>query len=843
MLPFTVPAVPAALSSAPLWLVWRYVHIEGQPKPRKVPYYANGAPRGQKRQGEELVDATPDEDRAALVTMDAAVAAIRGAQGRYSGLGMAILPGCGIVALDFDDCVAGDIINPEVEAICAGTYYEISPSGTGLRAFFTGSLQSSKDAGAKRGPFPIEVFGTSGYVTVTGNIAPTCSLFGWDEGVIPVTDAVRAELARRGWSTGDSLAHLFGDDDEADLAGLITLEPKAGLTTLQVAEMLALLPNDLDYDTWVKVGQSVHHETDGSDEGFALWHDWSKNSPKYTTEKYCRDRWVSFGRYTGRPATMGWIERQTRDQRENHEKRQRYERCADWKQKITAADDEFALRETICMEITKDKLLEAFERESLAVTLKDKLKALGTPQSISVCRKLVTPAPAARTDLAEVDMPEWCQRWVYVTDDDQFFRIDSEEWLSAQGFNAKFDRFMPTNEQGLPIQPASAGALRMYGLPTVTRGMYAPGKESNFPYYGVQCVNTYRPSSVPKAATGFTPEGEKFVEQWKFHLRDVICGGRVEVYEHLVSWLAYAVQNPGKKIRHAPLIKGIEGDGKSFIGELLSAVMGVANVRSVSPKVIGTDFNGYVEGSCVCVLEELKMTGHNRHDVHNALKPAITNNRIGVHRKGKDEYNIENVTNYIAFTNHADALPLDDTDRRYFVIFTPFAVLEELTARLVKGGYAPGDYFAAMDRSIKQRPAEMRLWLLRHAVSPSFDPHARAPLTAEKASMIAMGKSDEEEAARDVIERGAYGVCRDVLTSKCLTDAVALEDGSLALQTTTVSRLLGRLGYTRFARKVRWDGAVHIIWHRASVPSDPEALKVALDKTKPETVIPDNLFD
>lgn len=163
---------------------------------------------------------------------------------------------------------------------------------------------------------------------------------------------------------------------------------------------------------------------------------------------------------------------------------------------------------------------------------------------------------------------------------------------------------------------------------------------------------------------------------------NLLCGGREPVVQTLVDWMAHNVQHPGVKVRWAPLIKGVEGDGKTVLGSIMAAVMGRSNVRNVSPKVLGTDFTGWAEGSCVAVLEEIKLTGHNRYDILNALKPFVTNDSIEVHRKGKDTYDAVNTTNYIAFTNYPDALPLTDTDRRWWIVFSPFTHKDEMEAAI-----------------------------------------------------------------------------------------------------------------------------------------------------------------
>ncbi len=52
------------------------------------------------------------------------------------------------------------------------------------------------------------------------------------------------------------------------------------------------------YDEWIKIGMAIHHETEGSEEGFALWDQWSNKSDKYPGIGQIRTHWQSFGRST-----------------------------------------------------------------------------------------------------------------------------------------------------------------------------------------------------------------------------------------------------------------------------------------------------------------------------------------------------------------------------------------------------------------------------------------------------------------------------------------------------------------------------------------------------------------
>lgn len=70
-----------------------------------------------------------------------------------------------------------------------------------------------------------------------------------------------------------------------------------------IADMLAPIDPDCDYDTWIRCGMAVHHATGGT--GFALWDEWSARGAKYDARNM-DSHWHSFGRCAN-PVTIGTL--------------------------------------------------------------------------------------------------------------------------------------------------------------------------------------------------------------------------------------------------------------------------------------------------------------------------------------------------------------------------------------------------------------------------------------------------------------------------------------------------------------------------------------------------------
>lgn len=153
--------------------------------------------------------------------------------------------------------------------------------------------------GKKHWSWEIELFGTGKQAVLPPSIHPdTGKRYRWERpfdlemvemGLGPVLAAARVGA----WAPKKAAA--FDEDDEDDLIGLVRLAPM-DLTMDQIKSTLADLPLAdwcEDRDGWYKVGMALHHQFEGSDEGFALWCEFSKQSDKFE-EKTQKQVWKSF---------------------------------------------------------------------------------------------------------------------------------------------------------------------------------------------------------------------------------------------------------------------------------------------------------------------------------------------------------------------------------------------------------------------------------------------------------------------------------------------------------------------------------------------------------------------
>lgn len=237
--------IPADLKSTQQWVAWRYEERGGKTTKAPIDAKSNGK-----------LTYAKSNDPATWASLDDAIDAC-GRHPELAGVGFCFAPDDGLTGIDLDHVIDPETrkLKPEAVEIVtqfAGTYCEVSPSGTGLRLFAFGKpARSGKNTGTVKW---CEVYShpSNRYLTVTGNHWPGSATevteqqdaLDWlhqrfmqstgeavesspsrASGVLNLDDAAildKAHKAKNGgefarlW-TGDTSGH-GGDDSAADLA-------------------------------------------------------------------------------------------------------------------------------------------------------------------------------------------------------------------------------------------------------------------------------------------------------------------------------------------------------------------------------------------------------------------------------------------------------------------------------------------------------------------------------------------------------------------------------------------------------------------------------------------------
>ena len=222
---------------------------------------------------------------------------------------------------------------------------------------------------------------------------------------------------------------------------------------------------------------------------------------------------------------------------------------------------------------------------------------------------------------------------------------------------------------------------------------------------GAQYINTYRPTQhVDVTAAQIAAAGAAF-EALLAHL--VPHEGARNWFR---MWLASKVQYPATPNCGVIMVAEIQGTGRGTLFDMITAALGQKHVRNISStELMGGQgqgqYNDWIANALLVLCEEV-MAGDDaggamawkRRDVYERLKQLVDPRQrvMEIRRKNLSNYSAEIFASILMATNHMNALPLDETDRRIAVLLQPnlkFDDVPELVRLInplrVSGRYVP----------------------------------------------------------------------------------------------------------------------------------------------------------
>lgn len=161
----------------------------------------------------------------------------------------------------------------------------------------------------------------------------------------------------------------------------------------------------------------------------------------------------------------------------------------------------------------------------------------------------------------------------------------------------------------------------------------------------------------------------KKIQAFLNHIKEVIANGNEEMYEYLLNWYAYILQNPAGKTGTCIVITGIEGAGKgTFFTDVLCKLMSkYANKNITNMDSVVGKFNPAPENKKLLVCNEASSAEKNKFTNFDALKSLITEDQIDINQKNEKIRTVQNVCNLIIVSNHFAPVKITKNDRRYVV--------------------------------------------------------------------------------------------------------------------------------------------------------------------------------
>lgn len=578
--------------------------------------------------------------------------------------------------------------------------------------------------------------------------------------------------------------------------------------TMDIAELrnrLMLVPDpDADYEQWLQVGMALYHQFDGGDEGKELWHEWSEAGDKYDREELER-KWGTFNIRDKKmaPVTARLILQLSKEAVDKTTAELGMKLRDAFINSKTLADWEKARG------LAREAEIDGITRSSLATIAKQRRDEItGTKVPLAEIKKAIAYSPKAGEET-----PKWAAPWVYNIEQDRFFSTTTKISATQQGFNAMYDRYALTKKDVLEGKSngsaaASDLALNLYRIPVVVGQRYEPGRDAIFTDLGDRFVNTYAEHEIPERPEKLNPRDKRNIERIKAHISHLLPDPREASL--FMDWLSWVVQNPGDHANYSVLLQGVQGDGKTFFAEMMREVMGVSNVKMLNAHIFHSDFTDWAEGSCLNCVEEVRLVNDkNKYEILNRIKPYITNKINEIHPKGRPVYNCKNTASYLLFTNYKDAIPIDDNDRRYLVLFSQWQRKDKLDAFR----RANPKYYEQLYAAIEQSAGAIRGWLLDHEQDENFSAKAEAPETEARKQMIRKSKPGFIQFLDELIEEGQYaGIAAELVDATKVSEIFATRGEDMPPAKTLVS-MLERDGYESLGR-IRLGDEKRNIWSK-----------------------------
>jgi primase-polymerase (primpol)-like protein len=378
---------------------------------------------------------------------------------------------------------------------------------------------------------------------------------------------------------------------------------------------------------------------------------------------------------------------------------------------------------------------------------------------------------------------------VYVKDIHRIFTPDGS-LLNQERFNAVYGGYVfqidsmndKTTKRAWEAFTESQALRRPKAGSTCFRPDIESGKIVQF---GLETrVNIYVPEPVKRVQGDPTP----FIT----HVRKILPDPNDQAI--MFAYMAACVQYKGVKFQWAPLIQGVEGNGKSLLSRCVAEAIGDRYTHWPKVKEISEKFNEWLFNKVLICMEDVYWP-EERREIIEVLKPMITNDKLAMRAMQQAEVMRDNRANFILNSNHRDAIRKTESDRRFAVFYCPQQALTDL-----KRDGMDGEYFPRLYEWLKYQDgyAIVTDFLHRYEIPDALNPATschRAPLTSTTAEAIAASEGSVEQEIREAIAEERLGFAGGWVSSVALDRLLQMMRAGRMIPPNKRKQLMEDMGY------------------------------------------------
>lgn len=141
--------------------------------------------------------------------------------------------------------------------------------------------------------------------------------------------------------------------------------------------------------------------------------------------------------------------------------------------------------------------------------------------------------------------------------------------------------------------------------------------------------------------------------------------------QHFINWLSYIFSNLNKA-RTSWVFTGTQGSGKNlFFDHIIKPLFGQKQTMVVDDARLQSDFNGFMMNKLFIAFNEVANDDTStKRSVKSKIKFLITDEKIIINEKHVKNFEIDNFTNIMFFSNEAIPILIETEDRRFNVVET-----------------------------------------------------------------------------------------------------------------------------------------------------------------------------
>lgn len=214
----------------------------------------------------------------------------------------------------------------------------------------------------------------------------------------------------------------------------------------------------------------------------------------------------------------------------------------------------------------------------------------------------------------------------------------------------------------------------------------------------------------------------------KAHIWENICSKNKEIFRWVISWMADAIQNPGKKPGTAIILRGKEGVGKGVLVSAFGSLFGQHFMQVSNPEHATGKFNSHLANCLLLFGDEAFWGGDKKTD--GIIKDLVTGEMHNIEPKGKAIFRMPNLLRVILASNNEWVISAGMEARRYLVLDVSEARMQDKP------------YFAAIQEQLANGGREAMMYDLMHLDISGVDlrtvPQTKALLEQKLLSMDAI---------------------------------------------------------------------------------------------------------